>query len=165
MAWDVAAYGITAAVLMIATACVYGIVQICRSLKRLDTAIERLGKETEASLLQCKELAEEAKETVAASRHSLQGFSLLAEGARAIGEAAMSTAQGITKATELCRERLASLVPAAAEHSDHNRSGNPDLSEIGRSLWQLWKKRKSENELPLDGSQQSGLSADPSQGE
>ncbi|WP_373229391.1 hypothetical protein [Cohnella sp.] len=166
MAWDLAAYGIMTASLTIAAAFVIGIVQICRSLRRLDTALGRLGKETEASLLQCKELAEEAKETIAASRQSLQGFSSLAEGARALGEAAQSTAQGIAKATALCRERLASIIPASTEHCDHNKaSGNSDLSEISRILWLLWKKRRSENEPNFDCSRHSGLGADPSQGE
>jgi hypothetical protein len=165
MAWDVAAYGFAVACLTIATACVVGIVRFSRTLRRLDTAIECLGKETEASLIQCKELALEAKETLAASRQSLEGFSSLAEGARALGEAAQSTAQGITKATDFCRERLASFVPVSNEHCDHKRSGNSDLSEIGRSLWLLWQKRRSGNEKNLDYSQHPGLSADPSQGE
>lgn len=165
MAWDVAAYGITLAVLMIAAACVIGIVQLCRSLRRLDSAIVRFEKETEASLRQCTELAAEAKETIAASRQFMEGFTLLAEGARVLGEAVHSTAEGITKATEFCRERLVPFAETSTESCDHKPNGFADLSEIGRSLWRLWKKQKSGSERNPDSPQQSGLSADQTQGE
>jgi hypothetical protein len=141
MAWDVAAYGVTVAVLMIAIACVIGIVRICRSLSRLDLTVERLSRETEASLMQCRLLAEETKEVIVISRHSLQGFSTLAEGAGALGEAAQTAAQTVAHAAAFCRERLASFIPSAPNHRDQTNSEQPDLSEIGRSLWLLWNRR------------------------
>jgi hypothetical protein len=133
MAWDVAAYGITAAVLMIAAACVIGIVKICRSLTRLDLTVERLSRETEASLIQCRKLAEETKEAIVISRRSLQGFSTLAEGAGALGEAAQIAAQTAAHAVAFCRERLASFIPSAQRHRDQTISEQPELAEIGRS--------------------------------
>jgi hypothetical protein len=126
MAWDVAAYGITVAVLMIAGACVIGIVKICRSLTRLDLTVERLSRETEASLIQCRQLAEETKEAIVISRHSLQGFSTLAEGAGALGEAAQIAAQTAAHAVAFCRERLASFIPSAPKHRDQTVSEQPD---------------------------------------
>lgn len=165
MAWDIAAYGITAGILTITIGCVIGIVQICRSLRRLDQTVERLGRDMEASLLQCREVAEEAKEVLADSRHSLQGFSSFAEGARALGEATQSAAKGITDATVFCRERIASYIPSSSEHPDRKPSDHLDFSEIGRSLWLLWKKRKSGSELNSDCCQHSGPSADHNRGE
>jgi hypothetical protein len=162
MAWDVAAYGIAAAVLAIAAACVIGIVKICRSLRRLDLAVEALGKETEAALRECGLLAEEARAAIAVSRQSLQGFAALAEGARALGEAVQTTAQTAVHVTALCRERLLSVIPATSEHRHHTGNEPPDLSEIGRSLWSWWKRRSSFESNSPESCQNPGPSADPS---
>ncbi len=164
MAWDVAAYGITAAVLAIAAALVAGIVRICRSLKHLDRAVEVLSRESETSLRHCRELADEARAAIVVSKQSLQGFATLAEGARALGEAVQSAAQAAAHITAFCRERLTSPMPATSEHRDQAACEMPELTEIGRSLWSLWK-RKTGKAQTSDCRESSGQSADPSQGE
>ncbi|MCD9023186.1 hypothetical protein [Cohnella silvisoli] len=166
MAWDIAAYGITAAVLAIAAACVIGIAKICRSLSRLDATVKVLGKETEVSLRQCAKLADEASDAIAVSRQSLQGFATLAEGARALGEAVQAAAQTAAHVTVLCRERLTSLSPVPSEHRDQTACELPDLTELGRNLWSLWRRRTGNGQSSSESCQSSpGPSADPSQGE
>ena len=93
MAWEIAAYGVATAVLAIAAACVFGIIRICRTLKRLETTVERLSQESEASLKACRLLADEAQSMISGARRSMAGFSSLSEGARALGEAAHQAAR------------------------------------------------------------------------
>jgi hypothetical protein len=155
MAWDVAAYGITVAILTIAVACVIGIVQACRTLRRLDVAVERLARVAEATLLQGKQTVEEARAAIVEARQMMDGYSSLADGARALGEATQLAALGITNMATYCRERLSSFVP-------HE---NPDITDIGRSLWQWWRSRRSASESTPDSNHPIGPSADPSQGE
>jgi hypothetical protein len=165
MAWDVAAYGITLAVLAIAAACVIGIARFCLSLRRLDAAVKVLGVETEASLLQCRQMAIEAKAAIADSRQSLQGFVTLAEGARALGEAVHTAAQTAAHVTAFYRDRLISSIPVSSVPPDPAACELPELTDIGRSLWSLWKRRSGIDRTPSDNCQNSGTSADPSQGE
>lgn len=164
MAWDVAAYGITAAVLAIAGAFVIGIGRTCRSLRGLDVAVERLSRETEASLIECRQLAEEAREAIVLSKQSMQGFSTFAEGARAIGEAARTAAEAATHITSFYRERFTSPVPDTSEKMEQSPHYQPDWTDIGRNLWLLWRKRTDRNPS-ADCNRNPGPSADPSQGE
>jgi hypothetical protein len=152
MAWDVAAYGVTVAVLTIAVAFIIGLVRICQSLRGLDAAVERLSRETEASLIECRQRAEEAKEAILLSKQCLQSFSTFAEGARAIGEAAMTAVEATVHVIASYRERLATPI------------NQPDWTDIGRSLWLLWRRR-SDQKPSSDCNRNPGPSADPSQGE
>ncbi|BBI34883.1 hypothetical protein [Cohnella abietis] len=166
MAWDVAAYGITVAVLTIAVAGVVGLIMLIRSFRRLEQVVRALGKETEVSLRQCRQLADEAKLAIAESRKSLQGFSSLAEGARAVGDAVQAAAQTAVHVTSLYRECLtAPFQPLSGDSDDGDGDGSiPDLTQIGRKLWASWKRR-SDNDHPSDCCEGSGLNAYPSQGE
>jgi hypothetical protein len=161
MAWDVAAYGITIAVLAIAAACVIGIARICLSLRRLDAAVKVLGERTEASLLQCRQLAVGATSAIADARQSLQGFSTLAEGARTLGEAVQSAGQAVARVTAFYRDHLSPSNPASPEPRDPSACEQPELTDIGRSLWSLWKRRAGKDR-PSDSFQSPGPSADPS---
>jgi hypothetical protein len=152
MAWDVAAYSVTVAVLTIAVAFIIGIVRTCRSLRGLDIAVERLSRETEASLIECRQLAEEANETIILSKQCIQSISTFAEGARAIGEAAKKAAEAAAHITSSYRERLATPI------------NQPDWTDIGRSLWLLWRRR-TDRKPSSDCNCNPGPSADPSQGE
>jgi hypothetical protein len=152
MAWDIAAYGVTVAVLTIAVACVIGMVRTCRSLRGLDVAVERLSRETEASLIECKLLAEEAKEAIVLSKQRMQSFTTFAEGAQAIGEAAKTAAEAAAYVTSFYRERLTSPI------------NQPDWTDIGRNLWLLWRRR-TDRKPSSDCNCNPGPSADPSQGE
>jgi hypothetical protein len=145
MAWDVAAYGITIAVLAIAAACIMGIARICLSLRHLDAAVKALGEQTEASLLQCRQLAAEATSAVADARQSLQGFSTLAEGARTLGEAVQSVAQAAARVTAFYRDRLTPSNPVTPEPHDSSTCEQPELTDIGRSLLSLWKRRSGKD--------------------
>jgi hypothetical protein len=164
MAWEVTAYGITAAVLVIAVASVFGIVRVCRSLRGLDRAVERLGSESEASLLVCRQLAEEARSAVAASKQSLQGFSALAEGARALGEAVQTAAQTAAHATAICREHLASFVPSSTSDKEELRTYGSPWADASRALRKLWRAHSESKEPSSECRDCSGPSAEPSQG-
>lgn len=157
MAWEIAAYAIAAAVIMIGIAVAAGIAKTIVSLRRIDASLERVSKTAVETLEECRQLSEEAREALQASRQRLQGFASLAEGARAIGEAAQAAAQSAVRVTEMYRDCLIS--PLQASSCDHGEGdGSPDIKEFGRKLWSLWKHRTS------PGSRDEGPSADPSEG-
>lgn len=164
MAWDVTAYGITLAVLAIAAACVLGIVQCCRSLARIAASVERLSREAETALTECRKLADEAGAAVRAGRHSLKGFASLAEGARVLGEAAHTAAQSVSQVTAIWRDRVASPIAAASDRQEQSGCRQQEWMQIGSTLWQLWKRRAGDREQ-ADCVTNSGRSADPSLGE
>ena len=164
MAWDVTAYGIAFAVMAIAAACVLGIVQVCRSLARVVIAVERLSRGTEEAMVECRKLADEAADAVRAGRHNLQGFASLAEGARALGEAAHTAAQSGSQVTAIWRDRVSSPSAAASERPEQAACRQQDWMQIGRTLWQLWQRRAGDLEQ-ADCKRNSGPSADASQGE
>lgn len=141
MAWELAGYSVAAAVLIVALSVLYGIVKLARSLRRLDHAVMNLSKEAEASLRQCSRLAEETSEAISVSRQSLQGFATLAEGARALGEAVQSAAQAAVQVTELYREKLTAPLQSCADKRDEKAGETPDLMDIGRRMWSMWKQR------------------------
>jgi uncharacterized protein YoxC len=141
MAWDVAAYAITIAVLAIGAACIMGIVRICQSLRHLDDAVKALGEQTEASLLQCTKLAAEATSAIADARQSFQGLSTFTEGARSLGEAVQSAAQAVARVTAYYRDRLTPSNRFSPETRDPSACEQPELTDIGRSLLSLWKRR------------------------
>ncbi|RED65561.1 hypothetical protein [Cohnella lupini] len=165
MAWDIAAYAIAVAVLTVAAALTIGIVKVARSLALLEHTIANVGREAEVSLSQCKELAGEAREAIAASKRKLQGFATLAEGARALGDAAQAAAQAAVSVTELYRECLTAPFQATSGNRDR-QSDDLDLADIGRRIWTMWRKRSDkEQEQPSDSCRQPRPSADPSEGE
>jgi len=168
MAWDWAAYGIALAVLTIAAAFVFGMIRISRSLQRLDRTVARVSIEAEATLLQCRHLANEAREAIVISNKSLQGFATLAEGARALGEAVQTAAQTAVHVTALCRDSLTAPCRAASspsEDSHHSIQGDSaSLAELCRTLWSLWK-RGIGRDASSDNCRSPGPGADPSEGE
>lgn len=165
MAWHVAAYGITVAILMIAAAFVIGVKEACRSFRHLDATVDHLAKDTEETLQQCKQLAEEAKAAIVVVREGVEGFSTLAEGARALGEAAQEAAQGITSATALCRDRLSAVVTVTSEYREKLAADNPKASVVAHHLWKWWINRSAVSGTKSDSCKPSGPNADPSQGE
>lgn len=164
MAWELAGYGVAAAVTVIAAALLFGIVSVVRSLRRLDRAVADLSKEAEASLRGYRRLADEASEAIQVSRQSLQGFASLAEGARALGEAVRTAAQTAVHVTELYREILTSPIHAVSDDRERKENETPNLSEIVRRLWMMWKRREGSGQSS-GSSRNPGPSADPSEGE
>lgn len=164
MAWEMAGYGIAVAVLVVAVAIVIGIMRMIRSLRCLDDAVANIAKEAEASLQQCRQLAEEAKEAIVDSRQSLRGFVTIAEGARALGEAAQTAAQTAVHVTGLYREYLTAPFHSLSDTPDQKAGEMPDLIVIGRKLWSMLKSH-SGKEHSSDSCQSPGSGADPSEGE
>lgn len=164
MAWEWAGYALFAAVIVVAAAVTIGIVSVTRSLRRLDSAVAKVSEEAKLSLQQCRKLAEEAREAVAVSRRSLQGFSTLAEGARALGEAVQTVAQTAVHVTEQYRDCLISPFRSTEDHDEQSADDALDHTDLLRKLWSLWKRRFG-NEPSVDCNQNPGTSADPSRGE
>jgi len=141
MAWQVAGYAFAAAALAVATAIVFFILKLARSIGRLDRAVTVVSEEAEASLRKCAILADEAKEAIAVSRKSLEGFVVLAEGARALGNSARSTARAAARITETYREILAAPFRNQAGDQEDHASFKPELAEVCRKLWTAWTQR------------------------
>ncbi|TFE31554.1 hypothetical protein [Cohnella luojiensis] len=165
MAWDLAAYGITFGVMAIAMAFVMAVLTISRSLRRLDRAVAQVSKEAELSMQHCRQLADEARETIAASKKSLEGFATLAEGARALGEAVQTAAQTAVHVTDLYRECLISPFQASSGFREEKIDRSSDLMDMGRKLWSMWKNRPDGKGSPANNCHNPEPSADPSRGE
>jgi hypothetical protein len=163
MAWQVAGYGIAAAAVAVAAAIVFALASLSRSVRRLERAAEAVGKEAEVSLRQCGSLAEEARETLALSRRSLEGFASLAEGARAMGEAVHAAAKTTARLTELYRDCLSAPFQSASGESKAGEGA--ELSELGRMLWSLWKSRFGRDRASAADRRNPEANADLSEGE
>lgn len=109
MAWNLAAYALALAVLLTAGALLALLWRLNRMLGRWDRTAERLARQADQALEAYVRLAEEATGTAAACRQTMSGFSRLAEGARAVGEAAESAAMAAVHAAEYWHDRLVSL--------------------------------------------------------
>ncbi len=139
MAWELAGYGIAAAALAVAAAIVFALATLSKSVRTLERTAEAVGREAEASLRRCGSLAEEARETLAVTRQSLEGFASLAEGARALGEAVQAAAKTTVRLTGLYRDFLtAPLQSAVGERQDGEKT---ELADLGRMLRSIWKNR------------------------
>ncbi|TVY00412.1 hypothetical protein [Cohnella terricola] len=141
MAWQVAGYAFAAAIVIVATAIVIFISALLRSIGRLDRAVTVVSEEAEVSLQKCANLADEAKDAIAVSRKSLEGFVVLAEGARALGNSARATARTAAQVTEMYREFLASPFSNQDGDHEHHAGFKSELAEVFRKLWTDWTQR------------------------
>ncbi|MFC4306004.1 hypothetical protein [Cohnella boryungensis] len=139
MAWQAAGYGIAASAVAVAIALVFALASLTRAARRIDEAAAAVSKEAEAALRSCVKLADEARETIALTRHGAEGFSALAEGARAWGEASRHAAGAAIQLTERYRDFLSAPFRSAA--SQRQRDEDAPVAEICRKLWTMWKRR------------------------
>lgn len=136
MAWELAAYAIMIAVLAAAGVFIAAVLRLDRTLRRWDRTVNRLAGKADSVFDAYVILANEARETAEACRQAIGGFSRLADGARAIGEAAESAAQAAASAAWYWRERIASLLP---RETDEDAEWGPAywadlLRAVGRRL-------------------------------
>ncbi len=130
MAWNLAAYAIALAVLLTAGVLMALLWRLHRILGRWDRTAERLARQADQALVTYVRLAEEATETAAVCRQTMSGFSRLAEGARAVGEAAESAAMAAVHAAEYWHDRLIALRTA----EDGTAAEVPGLIDYFRDL-------------------------------
>lgn len=130
MAWTLAAYAVAVAVLLTAGALLALLWRLNRLLGRWDRMAERLAKQADQALEAYGRLADEAAETAAACRQTMSGFSRLAEGARAVGDAAESAAMAAVHAAEYWHDRLIALRTSDGEAA----AGMPGLIDYFRDL-------------------------------
>jgi len=160
MAWDLAAYAITFAVLLSAGALFALMWRLNRMLGRWDRAAQRLARQADTAIEAYVRLAEESTETAVVCRQTMSGFSRLAEGARAIGEAAESAAMAAVHAAEYWHDRLIMLRSA----DDDAEVEVPGLIDYARDLGRRMIARFT-MDSGTDARRQPGSSADPRSGE
>jgi len=135
MAWNLAAYAIALAVLLTAGALMALLWRLNRMLGRWDREAERLARQADLALAAYAQLAEEATGAAVVCRQTMSGFSRLAEGARAVGEAAESAAMAAVHAAEYWRDRLIALRTAEAGAASEMPGPIDYFRDLGRRLF------------------------------
>jgi hypothetical protein len=115
MAWDIAAYAFALAAVVVGGAFAVGVIGFCRSLGRLERMAEHTARKAEAALDECVRFAAEGRETAEMCRSMFGGFARLAEGARAVGDAAESAAEAAAHVAAFWRELATGRFASAAE--------------------------------------------------
>ncbi len=157
MAWEAAGFAAALAFLAAAGFIAYAAFRIGRALARWDHTAERLARKADAALDEYIRLAQQTRETAESACRSIEGFSRLADGARAVGDAAESAALAAVHAAYAWRDRFASWMP---ETESGTGGGQPqDLAEMLRHLLaRLLRSRIVRDRRP-------GASADQGSGE
>lgn len=157
MEWEITAYVLSALGLIAIAAIAAAAVAVRRLLARWNRSLERLEQETEATLQQWRTLGREASETAEMCRRSLAGFESLAEGGRAIGEAAQTAAHAAASTVVEWTERLADRLSETADRQTRRLGEAMDWMEVGFTLWERLRRTASST---LPDSHQPGEPAD-----
>lgn len=140
MAWTVAAYVLAAAGLALIVAIAAAAVAVRRLVGRWNRLVERMERETEDTLRQWRQLGGEATVAVEQCRRSLAGFESLAEGGRALGEAAQTAANAAAGAVIDWTDRLADRLAETADRQTKRIGEAMDWMEVGFSLWESLRR-------------------------
>ncbi|MGG1311972.1 MULTISPECIES: hypothetical protein [Cohnella] len=151
MAWELAGYAVAFLCLTAAAAIALAVVALLRSLDRWNAAVSRLDREAETALRQWRRLGREAAESAAKVGALLQGLEALAEGGRALGEAARHAARTAADAAHMWSGRIAQHMSEAAERQRRHIGEAIDWSETLWSLWQYARRRGSGAPNPPPG--------------
>ncbi|CAM3991210.1 hypothetical protein COLU111180_18370 [Cohnella lubricantis] len=143
MAWEVTAYVLSALGLIAIVAIAAAAVAVRRLLNKWSHSLERLEQEAEATLQQWRRLGKEASETAEQCRRSLSGFESLAEGGRAIGEAAQTAAYAAASTVVEWTERLSDRLSETADRQTRRLGEAMDWMEVGFSLWETLRRAAS----------------------
>ena len=142
MGWEITAYAIALSVLAIAAVIVIAVARAVRTLGKIERTIARLGDETESSLRQFRELAEEATAITRSSRQTFESVAAFAEGARALGEAAQAAGDAATRVSAYWRDRLIFRKAAETEAEEERlASERIDWQSFIRQLLDGWRNR------------------------
>ena len=142
MAWEITAYAIALSVMAIATAVVFAVARAVRTLGKAERTLTRLGSESESSLRQLRELAEEATAITRSGRHTFESIAAFAEGARALGDAAQAAGEAATRVTAYWRDRLIFRKAAETEAEEEQAAGERiDWQNIFKRLLDGWLTR------------------------
>ncbi|MBO9597064.1 MAG: hypothetical protein J7559_04470 [Cohnella sp.] len=141
MAWEITAYAIALSVLAIAAAVVIAVARAVRTLGNAERTITRLSGETESSLRQIRDLAEEATAITRSGRHTFESIAAFAEGARALGEAAQAAGDAATRVSAYWRDRLIFRKAAETEAEEERAGERIDWQGIFKQLLDGWRTR------------------------
>ncbi|MBW5445033.1 hypothetical protein GE107_03000 [Cohnella sp. CFH 77786] len=162
MAWDIAAYAAALGLLAVAGAISAAVFRLFGMLRRWDRMALRLANKADEAVDEYTRLAQEVRDMAELCRQTVSGFARLAEGARAVGEAAETAAQAAANAASYWHDRL--TFRRSAER-DGGMPGEPaeGMAGIVRYLRQVLRARKPAE--PFGEDDYPGASADPHSGE
>ncbi|WP_027088085.1 hypothetical protein [Cohnella panacarvi] len=142
MGWEITAYAIALSVIAIAAVVVVAVARAVRTLGKIERTITRLSGETESSLRQLRELAEEATAIARSGRQTFESIATFAEGARALGEAAQAAGETATRVSAYWRDRLSFRKAAETEAEEERPAGERiDWHSVFRGLLDGWRTR------------------------
>jgi hypothetical protein len=155
MAWVIAGYAASLALLAAAGCMVAATVRIFRILRKWDRWAGEAAIKENRAIGEYELLAQEARQSVEVWRRAIAGAARLAEGARAVGEAAESVAQAAVHTVDSWRGWIASW-QSAAEEDGETDGILPEWWEVMlvRLINRFWKAGRY-----------PGTSADPNSGE
>ncbi|MDB4868086.1 MAG: hypothetical protein JWR03_2419 [Cohnella sp.] len=162
MAWDVAAYAIAVAALTAAGIFAAGIIRLCRSLTRWDRMAEGFARKADSALDEYVRFAAEGRETAELCRSTFSGFKRLADGARAVGDAAESAAEAAAHVASFWRD-MATF--GSGQGEDDVTGATTYWSGIVRTLAKNVRRSFFSSESDLFVNPHPGASADPQTGE
>lgn len=120
MAWEAAGYALTAVIVMLGVTMIIAAIRIGSAIGRVCASFDRLGREAETTLQQCRLLAAETRTTLDDVRNQAKGLAVLADGARMLGDLLINVTKTASQLTGLWRNRLAMAVAAAAEETERS---------------------------------------------
>ncbi|THF79912.1 hypothetical protein [Cohnella fermenti] len=138
MAWEL--FGWAASVLCVVAAAMIVLlgVSVRQSLRRMEAESARTMREAAAAMSECRRLGSEAAEVARLCREGLQGLESLAQGGRAIGDAARTAAGAAADAVVSWTRRLEGRLAASEERQTRRLGETLDWMELGVFIWNAW---------------------------
>lgn len=134
MAWEIAGYVVSLAILLIAGAATTVLWRLNSRLRQWDRQAARLAQQAEAAVSAYTRLAEEAIATAEQCRRTMRGFSRLSEGAEAVGKAAETVAMTAADAALYWCDRLTAM-RTSGQRTAAEWTGLVDyFADLGRRL-------------------------------
>lgn len=118
MAWVIAGYAASLALLAAAGCLVAATVRVFRILRKWDRLAGGVAVKADRAIGEYELLARDARQSVEEWRRAIGGVTRLAEGARAVGEAAESVAQAAVHTVDTWRGRITSWKSAAEDDGE-----------------------------------------------
>lgn len=158
MAWMILGYSAAALCLAAAVTLVFAFVTLRRSLSRWEEEAARLGREAEAALAEWRQLGSEAASAARLCREGMEGLESLAQGGRAIGEAARTAAGVAADAAVRWTQKLSDQLAATEDKQTRRLGETLDWMELGVFAWNAWNQHFGS--APNGHGRKSGENAD-----
>ncbi|MBB6638237.1 hypothetical protein [Cohnella thailandensis] len=138
MGWEFLGYAAAVLCLTAAVAIAFVSVALRRSLRRWEEEASRLGREAETAMTEWRQLGQEAANAARLCREGLEGLESLAQGGRAIGEAARTAAGAAAEAAVSWTRKLSDQLAATEERQTRRLGETLDWMELGVFVWNAW---------------------------